>query len=146
MYRLKPCARTQAAVNVNLWVTPAAANLGPAGGGLVVYTVRPPADWPFSEYNTLGEGGAAAALLEASGRRNITVPYRENRLVMFDSALFHETDDFCFAPGFRNRRINLTLLYGHMVPGPPEGGPAQGDAPQEQAPARESGGTCPVAG
>ena len=31
---------------------------------------------------------------------------------MFDSRLFHETDIYKFAPGFTNRRINLTMLYG----------------------------------
>lgn len=40
------------------------------------------------------------------------VPYRENRLVLFNSNLFHQTDEFHFKPGFRNRRINITLLFG----------------------------------
>ena len=31
---------------------------------------------------------------------------------MFDSSLFHETDDFDFRPGYTNRRINLTMLWG----------------------------------
>jgi hypothetical protein len=30
----------EAAINVNLWVTPTDANLDPSGGGLVVYKVR----------------------------------------------------------------------------------------------------------
>ncbi len=38
--------------------------------------------------------------VEESGWANVTVPYRENRLVMFDSALFHKTDSFEFKPGF----------------------------------------------
>jgi hypothetical protein len=130
----------EAAVNLNLWLAPAEANLDPAGGGLVVYTVRPPADWPFEAYNTLGEGGAAAELLEQSGRRNVTVPYRANRLVMFDSALFHRTDDFTFAAGYCNRRINLTLLYGRMAPGPPAGGPGPAGGGPEGARACGAGG------
>ena len=42
------------------------------------------------------------------------VPYRENRAVIFDSALFHQTDVYRFKRGYRSRRINLTLLYGMM--------------------------------
>ena len=33
---------------------------------------------------------------------------------MFDSMLFHHTDEFKFKPGYKNRRINLTILYGDM--------------------------------
>ena len=31
---------------------------------------------------------------------------------MFDSKLLHKTDSFTFKPGYTNRRINLTFLYG----------------------------------
>ena len=42
----------------------------------------------------------------------VVVPYRQNRLVMFNSNLIHTTDRFHFKPGYQNRRINLTLLFG----------------------------------
>ena len=42
----------------------------------------------------------------------MTVPYRSNRAVIFDSHLFHETDRIVFKEGYLNRRINITLLYG----------------------------------
>jgi hypothetical protein len=42
----------------------------------------------------------------------MTIPYRANRAVIFDSDLFHETDAIRFRDGFENRRINCTLLYG----------------------------------
>ncbi|CAN0250185.1 unnamed protein product, partial [Laminaria digitata] len=41
----------------------------------------------------------------------VTVPYRQNRVVMFDSRLLHETDTFRFREGYENRRINLTFLF-----------------------------------
>ncbi len=44
--------------------------------------------------------------------RPITVPYRANRAVIFDSNLFHKTDVIRFAGGYENRRINITMLYG----------------------------------
>ena len=42
----------------------------------------------------------------------MTVPYRRNRVVIFDSDLFHRTDDLDFRPGYENRRINVTMLFG----------------------------------
>ncbi|MBL94524.1 MAG: hypothetical protein CFH06_01100 [Alphaproteobacteria bacterium MarineAlpha3_Bin5] len=40
-----------AAVNVNFWITPDAANLNPKSGGLVVYDAEAPLDWNFKSYN-----------------------------------------------------------------------------------------------
>ena len=103
----------EAAVNVNLWLTPNDANLNKNNGGLVIYTVKPPHDWDFELYNR-DTDFVYEHLLRPSGYANITVPYRENRAVIFDSALFHTTDDYTFRKGYKNRRINLTLLYGDM--------------------------------
>ena len=44
--------------------------------------------------------------------KKTTVSYRANRMVIFDSRLFHRTQDFCFKTGYKERRINLTFLYG----------------------------------
>ncbi len=43
----------------------------------------------------------------------MTVPYRRNRGVIFDSDLFHSTADVDFRPGYENRRINVTMLFGY---------------------------------
>ena len=40
------------------------------------------------------------------------IPYNENRAVIFNSNLFHETDNYEFKEGYENRRINITLLFG----------------------------------
>jgi hypothetical protein len=42
----------------------------------------------------------------------VRVPYRANRAVIFDSDLFHASDDPHFRDGYSNRRINVTILYG----------------------------------
>jgi hypothetical protein len=42
----------------------------------------------------------------------LRVPYRENRCVLFDSSLIHISDRMHFNPGYENRRVNVTLLYG----------------------------------
>jgi len=117
----------QAAVNVNIWLAPDSANLDPHSGGLVVYTARPPDHWDFEDYNTSTER-VVKELLEPTGFANVTVPHRQNRAVIFDSALFHHTDAFRFREGYENRRINLTLLYGDMQKGVRgAAGPAAGE-------------------
>ena len=100
-----------AAVNVNFWITPDEANLDPAHGGLVIWDKPAPLDWKFEKYNNR-DTDEVRAFLRASGAKAVTVPYRANRAVIFDSDLFHETDGVSFKEGYRNRRINITLLYG----------------------------------
>lgn len=99
-----------AAVNVNFWITPDKANLDPAHGGLIVWDKEAPADWDFASYNR--DVARMRDFLSSSGARPVTVPHRQNRMVMFNSDLFHETDLITFADGYENRRINITLLYG----------------------------------
>lgn len=99
-----------AAVNVNFWVTPDPANLDPERGGLVVWDKEAPADWDFAEYNT--NETAMRDFLAQSGAQPVRIPHGQNRMVIFNSDLFHETDRITFADGYENRRINITLLYG----------------------------------
>lgn len=99
-----------AAVNVNFWITPDDANLDPDHGGLIVYDKAAPLDWDFSRYNT--DESAIRQYIAESNAKSLRIPYRANRAVIFDSDLFHETDMMSFAPGYANRRINITLLYG----------------------------------
>lgn len=103
----------EAVVNVNFWITPDEANLDPESGGLVIWDVAAPPDWNFAEYN--GEAAPIREFLARSGAKPTTVPHRANRAVIFDSDLFHETDKIVFRPGYLNRRINITLLYGRRA-------------------------------
>lgn len=105
----------EAAVNVNFWITPDDANLDPDHGGLVVWDKMAPLDWDFDTFN--GDAAATRAFLKESGAKSVTVPYRANRAVIFDSDLFHETDAIRFRDGYENRRINVTLLYGRRAKG-----------------------------
>jgi tetratricopeptide (TPR) repeat protein len=99
-----------AAVNVNFWITPDDANLDPDHGGLVIWDMPAPRDWNFDKYNN--DPAAGRDFLANTGAHAITIPHRANRAVIFHSDLFHETDAIDFKDGYRNRRINLTLLYG----------------------------------
>lgn len=99
-----------AAVNVNFWITTDEANQDPQRGGLVIWDQLAPATWDFATYNK--RTGAIREFLTRSGARPVRVPHRANRAVIFDSDLFHETDEIAFKEGYLNRRINVTFLYG----------------------------------
>jgi len=99
-----------AAINVNFWITPDTANLNSSSGGLVVYDVEAPLDWNFKAYNSNSK--RIRKYLADRGSGKIVVPYGENRIVLFNSSLFHETDTMDFKLGYENRRINLTMLFG----------------------------------
>ena len=93
-----------------LRITPNDANLDAEHGGLVVWDAAAPQDWDFAKYNAAEDD--ICAFLKQQHSRPVTVPYRANRAVIFDSDLFHETDVISFKPGYENRRINVTLLFG----------------------------------
>ena len=79
-------------------------------------TVRSHLEWSFDDFNEkekLEPGGAIDTLLKNTGFANVTVPYKQNRVVLFSSHLFHKTDSFRFKKGYKNRRINLTFLFGN---------------------------------
>ena len=101
----------EAAVNVNFWLTPDEANLDPESGGLDVWDAEAPLDWKFEDYNA-GSTELIDAYLAKSSAKSLRFPYRENRAVIFDSDLFHGTSPFRFKPGYENRRINVTMLFG----------------------------------
>jgi Flp pilus assembly protein TadD len=99
-----------AAINVNFWVTPDDANLDPAGGGMTVWDREAPLEWDFAKYNN--DQAALRRFLAATQARAIAIPHRQNRVVIFNSDLIHETAPLTFRDGYENRRINITMLYG----------------------------------
>ena len=105
-----------AVVNVNIWLTPDDALINSEGArdqaGLVVYTVAPSLDWSHAKYNGASGRDAVRELLKENNYENVTVPYKQNRAVIFDSHLLHHSGKIQFKKGYKNRRINLTLLFG----------------------------------
>ena len=107
-----------AAINVNFWITPTKANkdydeekdIGKTGGMWIWDTGAPP-DWDFTRYNG-DDKTEVLKFLEEKDSSAVYVPYKYNRCVMFDSNLFHKTADVNFLPGFDNKRINVTMLFG----------------------------------
>lgn len=101
-----------AAVNVNFWITPDEANLDPSSGGLVVWDKEAPQEWNFKEYNNQNKEPEIREFLQRSGAKAVTVPHRQNRALVFNSDLFHKTDEIRFRDDYESRRINVTFLYG----------------------------------
>ena len=101
-----------AAVNVNFWITPDEANLDSNSGGLIVWNKEAPDEWDFKEYNTDKNEGKIRDFLKRNHAEALNVPHRQNRALIFNSNLFHETDTLSFREGYENRRINVTFLYG----------------------------------
>ena len=102
-----------ARVNLNFWITPDQYNLDPTCGGLKVYDVPAPSDWPYHDYNE--NQNKIYDFLRKAGSQHVTVAHRCNRAVLFNSALFHETDRIHFKPGYESRRVNFTYLFGWQL-------------------------------
>ena len=122
-----------AAVNINVWLTetPPQKPLD----GMIVYTAKPPAAWTFADYNGAIGKQKRDDLLKSSAYENVTVPYLQNRATIFDSQYFHKTGDTGgFPPGYTNRRINLTFLFGKRgdTCGVPKKVPSKSEAPRKK--------------
>jgi tetratricopeptide (TPR) repeat protein len=104
-----------AAVNVNFWITADDANLNPNAGGLVVWDKEAPRHWNFKTYNSERNRPKILEWLRQVGGQTVRIPYRANRAVVFNSDLFHETDEVSFKDDYTSRRINITLLYGYRL-------------------------------
>ena len=105
-----------AAVNVNFWITPDEANLDKTTGGLTVWDKEAPDDWDFKTYNNDNNQQNIRNFLAQHQAQSVTVPHRQNRALIFNSNLFHETDALSFKDEYESRRINVTLLYGYRQP------------------------------
>jgi tetratricopeptide (TPR) repeat protein len=102
-----------AKVNLNFWIAPSECNLDPHSGGLKVYDVPAPEDWTFKQYNI--DSALIYRFLEQHRAKCVTVPHRCNRAVLFNSALFHETDTIRFVDSYESRRVNMTYLFGRQL-------------------------------
>ncbi|WP_191843476.1 hypothetical protein [Catellatospora chokoriensis] len=121
-----------AAVNANFWITPESANLDPDSGGLVVYDVAAPLSWDFGTYNESLE--YIRRYLHERQARAVTIPYRQNRAIIFNSDLFHATAQIRFRPEYENRRVNITMLYGDREQDEHHPSPLRQPEPEAAAP------------
>lgn len=99
-----------AAINVNFWLTPDSANLDPENGGMVIYDLEAPMSWDFTRFNQRTD--LIRDFIREHQPRAIRIPYRRNRAIIFNSDLFHATEEVRFRPDYSSHRINVTMLYG----------------------------------
>jgi tetratricopeptide (TPR) repeat protein len=99
------------AVNVNFYIAPDDANLDPQSGGMDIWDVAMPQSIDMRVYN--GDENAAWKFLKTSNAHVTRIPHRANRAVIFRSDLFHKTSDCTFKEGYLNKRVNVSLLFGH---------------------------------
>ncbi|MEO1595683.1 MAG: tetratricopeptide repeat protein [Pseudomonadota bacterium] len=99
-----------ALVNCNFWIAPDEANTNPETGGLLIYRKAAPLDWDFNTFNN--DTDAMLQHLGDAVNDPVRIPHRCNRIAIFNSNLFHRTDDIAFRDAFEARRYNVTLLYG----------------------------------
>ena len=98
-------------MNVNFWISPESANQEKNSGGLRIWSKIPPEGWDFAEYNSLERSPKIKEMLISNKVKEKIIPYKENRAVIFNSKLFHSTDNFKFDNSYENRRVNITFLY-----------------------------------
>ena len=104
----------RSAVNVNFYIAPDEANLDPRSGGMDIWDVAVPAGEDIRKYN--GDESAAWEFLRRSNSKMTRIAHRANRALIFKSDLFHKTSDCHFRDGYLNKRINISLLFGHLGP------------------------------
>jgi tetratricopeptide (TPR) repeat protein len=102
-----------AKVNLNFWITPDKYNLDTNSGGMKIYSHPAPSNWNPIDYNANVD--FIYEYLKTNNSDCITVPYKQNRAVLFNSALFHETDKIDFTDEYQGRRINITYLFGNQL-------------------------------
>ena len=99
-----------ATININFWITPDKANLNKNTGGLLIWDKEAPKNWNFEKYNNNHQEIKKYLKKKKSKMKRIT--YKSNRVIIFNSNLFHASDNFNFKKNYENRRINITFLYG----------------------------------
>ena len=99
-----------ASITLNLWVTPDECMYDKQGlNGMEIWKVSRPSSWSPEEYT--GNSQLASKIIEDKKTTSTIIPYKHNRLVIFDSSLFHRSQPVLSKPGYQNKRINYTFLF-----------------------------------
>ncbi len=100
-------------VSINFWLTPEEANLNSDTGGLTFWKERVPVN-----YFGKASEEKAKIMQEIINRPTATsfqIPYRANKVMVFESRLLHKTNEIQFKDDYVDRRVNLTMLYGRPI-------------------------------
>ena len=100
----------QSDISLNFWITPDSANLAPGRRGLEMWNVAAPSDWTFNDYNA--DGYRIRLHLSQIGAQRKSFPYAENRGLLFNGMLFHQTAEL----SLRRRLREPAAQHHHAVP------------------------------
>jgi hypothetical protein len=101
-------------VTLNLYLTPDKYNQEPGTGGLVLTTARRPPSVSLVEYNS--EPWATQYFQREHSDDEFVVEYRCNRLIIFDSRIYHRSDRIRFGgDGTRAMRTNVGVLFAELA-------------------------------
>ena len=98
-----------AKVNVNFWITDDSANVNHDNGGMIIWKKTPNDKASFKDFNSLQSMDKIKD--EIRDADSLRIPYKSNRAVIFNSKLYHATDEIEFKDNYKDRRVNITFLY-----------------------------------
>jgi len=100
--------------NLNLWVTPDDCISDFRRNGLIIWKSKPPKGWVYEDYNTSNEDcrNRIYEFLKNNNAEEVSIKYKFNRAIFFNSQLFHKTNGVLTRPGKANARVNYTFLFG----------------------------------
>ena len=98
-----------AKVNVNFWITDDSSNLNKNNGGMIIWKKQPKLDATFKDFNSIQSMDKMNK--EVKNSDYVKVKYKSNRAVIFNSKLYHVTDEIDFKDNYKDRRVNVTFLY-----------------------------------
>ena len=97
-----------AKINMNIWLTKTTDPTREQAGGLIIYP-----DLKSNKKDSFHEFNQSPSRVNVKNARQIKILHKTNRMVMFDSSMFHQSDaGMNFGHKYEESRINLTLLYG----------------------------------
>ncbi|CAK9029136.1 unnamed protein product [Durusdinium trenchii] len=120
IFKYLPCGSSgigihadDAAVNVNIWLTPDSACK--KGGGLEIFRSVPSRGSWTADINRVPAGSEHEAWHKALLKGGVDkITYKQNRACIFVSDRFHASEPFVF-PDPSMPRVNLTLLFGDRL-------------------------------
>ena len=107
-----PVHADYAYITVNIWITANECICDSKQNGMSVWELQSPPDWNFEKFN--GDAEAIHALIKEHKPKRNEIDYAFNRVIVFRSNMFHETDGVSTIPGPLNRRVNLGLMFKKM--------------------------------
>ncbi len=102
-----------ALININFWITPDIAKKNTDNNsGIIIYDRPVPKNWKFEEYNQ--SDIKIKDYLKKTKSKKIEIPYKQNRAIIFDSKFIHQSQEIDFKKGYKNQRINITMLFDRL--------------------------------